>query len=743
MTTYDIIREDNPPKIRQVLFQIDNKKKYLFDVNQNVTINTLKKMLIAAASLNNVGLRIFHNNIEYTYKTTSTIEELFPNLQLIEFQIQITKQFPEDDEDLTKIKLKYYCSEHDGKYCNFYCYDCNKSICNDCLSSGLHFNHRIKEKYDYLQNCKTLVEIMFQGLNEIFNNTKGFDENNINILKRKISNEFFPQLHNILQQLELHIINSIDFYFKKQQYNFKTMQRNYILLKENCVKGLEELKNQIVIEDMMVDDNVFLTFDKKYKSIESERTKLDNDYAKFQQFSQILSLIENKAEAIFSEIYSVIKKHLETPEFKNIQQQIENQTLTEINKEEILGRILSGVKMKDKEAFSRKLKENRREVLRTAEKKNQITMTPIHNSNSNKKYSSSNININKISNPLITSDQNEEFKTSNQYLGNQYDSKITIKSTSKYITPIGKRMYTSSEDDIEENNQTKEFKNESYEVYESEIIENDKIVQNVCSVVVGNKKCVVFNSKINRIHRRRLDFNALIGINNFLPECAWVNIDNKLYIQGGNNEKLLPSKTFFMYDSIGNSFQRLRDCYNGHSSHSLFASNKFIYCIGGKSKQCERYNIETGNWQLLPNLNFIQQYPVLYIHNNYLYSFFGLNENGKKIDKIQRINLRNPKKNWENVDYQRNDCNLEMYGCGIIKLSKDTIYFIAGKDKNGVRSSAFEFNFNDFSANQTEFHLEEKAYFKDSILPKLGIDTYGNFTMEEINSFIKISFVPQ
>ena len=101
MTTYDIIREDNPPKIRQVLFQIDNKKKYLFDVNQNVTINTLKKMLIAAASLNNVGLRIFHNNIEYTYKTTSTIEELFPNLQLIEFQIQITKQFPEDDEDLT------------------------------------------------------------------------------------------------------------------------------------------------------------------------------------------------------------------------------------------------------------------------------------------------------------------------------------------------------------------------------------------------------------------------------------------------------------------------------------------------------------------------------------------------------------------------------------------------------------------------------------------------------------------
>ena len=105
MTTYDIIREDNPPKIRQVLFYVDNSKKYLFDVNQNITINTLKKMLIAASSLSSDGLRIFHNNIEYTYKTTSTLEELFPNIQLVEFQIKNTEDGLEDDKDFTKIKL--------------------------------------------------------------------------------------------------------------------------------------------------------------------------------------------------------------------------------------------------------------------------------------------------------------------------------------------------------------------------------------------------------------------------------------------------------------------------------------------------------------------------------------------------------------------------------------------------------------------------------------------------------------
>ena len=673
MTTYDIIREDNPPKIRQVLFYVDNSKKYLFDVNQNITINTLKKMLIAASSLSSDGLRIFHNNIEYTYKTTSTLEELFPNLQLVEFQIKNTEDGLEDDKDFTKIKLKYYCSEHDGKYANFYCYNCRKNICNYCLSSGLHFNHQIKEKYDYLQSSKTLVEIIFGGLNEIFNNTKGFNQDNINILKTEISNEFFPQLHNLLNQLENQIIDTIAFYFKKQQYNFKTMQKNYITLKNECVEGLDELKKEIGIEDIMVDDNVFLIFDEKVNSIKSERQKIDNDYSKFKTFSQILSKIRKNVEEIFYEIYSVIQKHLETQEFKNIQQEIENQTLAEINQEEIKNRILSGVPIKDKTEFSRKLKENRKKVLRIAEKKNQIILAPLNNNKSN-----------------IINNTNHE------------------------------------------------------SLIEDEKINSEQIVENVCRVLVGNKKIAVFNSKNNQIHRKIIDFQELTGINYFLPECSWVNIDNKMYIQGGNNDEINSSKTFFVYDSIGNNFIRLNDCINEHSSHSLFASNKFIYCIGGKSKQCERYNIKTGQWQLFPNLIFIQQYPVLYIHNNYLYSFFGLNENGKEIDSIQRINLRNPKKYWETVEYQKNDCDLKMYGCGIIKSSNNNIiYFIAGKDKNGVRSKSIKFNFNNFSASQTELPFQEKGYFKDSILPKLDVDTYGNFPLDEINSFIKIPFVSE
>ena len=59
---------------------------------------------------------------------------------------------------------------------------------------------------------------------------------------------------------------------------------------------------------------------------------------------------------MFTEIYSVIQKYLETPEFNNIQQQIQNQTLRLIEKNEIIRKILSGIQKKDKNAFSKELK---------------------------------------------------------------------------------------------------------------------------------------------------------------------------------------------------------------------------------------------------------------------------------------------------------------------------------------------------------------------------------------------------
>ena len=76
-------------------------------------------------------------------------------------------------EEIIDLKLLQFCNLHNGKYPYFYCFTCGKSICSDCLKTGEHNNHETKEKYDYLQESRNLVELLFRDLKDMFNNAKG------------------------------------------------------------------------------------------------------------------------------------------------------------------------------------------------------------------------------------------------------------------------------------------------------------------------------------------------------------------------------------------------------------------------------------------------------------------------------------------------------------------------------------------------------------------------------------------
>ena len=70
----------NQTKIRKVTFELpDIKRSYSFDVNQNIALHTLLKMLICAANLSRSYLRIFYKDQEYTQYLNETLENLFPN----------------------------------------------------------------------------------------------------------------------------------------------------------------------------------------------------------------------------------------------------------------------------------------------------------------------------------------------------------------------------------------------------------------------------------------------------------------------------------------------------------------------------------------------------------------------------------------------------------------------------------------------------------------------------------------
>ena len=90
-------------QIRKVIFIVDKDRRYSFDVNQNITLKNLKKMIIAAANVGNIGLRIFQNGIEYTQQENETLDYLFPNLQTVEFTLSFAYNTIDDFNKLIVI----------------------------------------------------------------------------------------------------------------------------------------------------------------------------------------------------------------------------------------------------------------------------------------------------------------------------------------------------------------------------------------------------------------------------------------------------------------------------------------------------------------------------------------------------------------------------------------------------------------------------------------------------------------
>ena len=760
------------PQIRQTLFIVDPTRKYLFDVNQNITIKKLKRMIVAAADLNKVGLRIFHDGTEYTGYDDNALDELFPDLQQVEFYLQYSYDQVEDLEEIIDLKLKQCCPEHKGKYPYFYCFTCGKSICNDCLKSGAHNNHETKEKYDYLQDSRNLVELLFKDLKDIFKNAKGVNDESIEELKAKVSVQFFPELVRMIKQIEQKMINLILFFLEKEKGNFKTIENNVNLLKNHCEEGLDKLKKEIVIEDLMIDENVFLTFDSKFKEIGKEKEKFKEDIEKYKQFSDNLNLIKSIIEKTYKEIYDFLLKYLDVTEFEDIKNKINSENISVIDKKKILDKLLSNIKKKpgsqtkyesniNTNTYNLRSRNvpppntNEFNIDENKNKKVNFLLSSTQKDNKGKSIfsnmmdaSNSDNNINDVNN--MENINSDTYKTNNLENRNQNIFVTTLNPIQNKNINLKSQNQTTNIFNIDtkgndkNNNKNSGIKNinEIHEenIYEEEESSKGEVYNVVCNVVPPNKEVVLYNVDLNVINHVNLEFSKILGITHFLEESAWVNHKNKLFILGGVDDFSKSTQIFLEYDPSKNTLRRLPDSKYTHSRHSLFAYNDQIFVVGGDRLECEKYDIINNVWTTLPSLSFKQIYPVLYVHNDILYSFFGIDEKYSKTDNAQKLNLKNNRSKWTQLVYKRNGCNLCIFGCGIAKINENSILFLGGMDDNGIRQDAVQFDFSNLSANKTDFMLEERAYFKDSVLLKLSAKTYGNFSIEETNPFLQIRF---
>jgi hypothetical protein len=665
-----------------------------------------------------------------------------------------------------------------------------------------------------LQESKNLVELLFKDLKDIFKNTKGVNDESIEELKAKVSIQFFPKLIQMVKQIEQKMMNLILFFFEKEKGNFKTIENNVNLLKNHCEEGLDKLKKEIVIEDMMIDENVFLTFDSKFKEIGNEKERFKEDIAKYKQFSETLYLIQNIIEKTYKEIYDFLLKYLNVTEFEDIKNQINSQNINVVDKKKIFDKLLSNIKKRSSaeplgntyylrsSKAPPKTKEFMVEDINRGNQSGQkvnylLSSAPKDNINQNNIISSNTYNVNSQNNYGNDNNVgNESYLTGNNYNNfspnnNQFNNNINNSNygtNTSYLRdrnnniPNKDYSFASNSNNAYKNNFTtgdnnNNYSNNNFITYEnnnystygnnnpfltssnigknvmlSEVKESERMYEEeeesshgptyqvVCNIVPPKNQVILYNVNLDQITRKNIEFPPMIGIKHFLQECAWVNNNNKLYILGGIDDYNDVSKIFLEYDPIKGIMRRLAEPNYPHSRHSLFAYNNQIFVIGGDGLECEKYDIINNQWTTLPDLSFKQVYPVLYVHNDILYSFFGIDENEKKTDEAQKLNLKNNRSKWTRVSYKRNGCDLNVYGCGIAKTNDNCVLFLGGMDDKGIRKDAIQFDFSDLSASKTEFMLEENAYFKDSVLLKLSPKVYGNFSIEESNPFLKIKF---
>ena len=332
------------PKIIKTIFILDKDRRYSFDVNQNITIHNVKKMIIAAAGLGKIGLRIYHEGQEYTKNDPDTLDFLFPTKDPVIFTLSISYDTVDEFDDLVKLKLSNkYCPNHYTKYPYFYCYKCKKSFCTECLKAGEHNGHEYKEKYDYLQSSKILAERLFKDLSDGLDKC---DEKYIAGLKDKISIKFFPSLVKMVKAIEEKLILLIEEFVKREKKNLDLVKINIVELKNNCEDGLDELKDKICIEDMMLDEEIFLTFDRKFRNISSEKNKITKDIEAYNHFKNQLKILEDAVEKIYNEIHSFLDKYLKSDIYGKISKEIEHVEIIPLNRKEIFSKLLSDIKKK-------------------------------------------------------------------------------------------------------------------------------------------------------------------------------------------------------------------------------------------------------------------------------------------------------------------------------------------------------------------------------------------------------------
>ena len=308
MSYFEYFEDMNEPNLVKCKFMLNNQKTFSLEFDHKIEIKQLKEMISIAVKLRRNTFKLLYKGIDYSDCNEDSFHSLFNDTPLETFVIEPKNEEQIKDETEIVIRMESWCPFHSSQFLTHYCFNCNKSICSECLINGIHKEHKIQDKCFYLLNSKNLVEKMFPNwpknpYDEIKSN---FD---VSSLKQKVNDLMFKKLYDmidLIRQKMITLIENTDIITRDSLENLRDSVRN---VKASCFKALNNLKEKINIKDIVNDEKIFIKFDSLYK----EMINIENDNFKknLNSFKELNSksslLIPPFIDNVYSSIFNILK----------------------------------------------------------------------------------------------------------------------------------------------------------------------------------------------------------------------------------------------------------------------------------------------------------------------------------------------------------------------------------------------------------------------------------------------------
>jgi len=325
-------------KIRKIIFDVEGKNKYNYDVHQGIKIADIKRMLDTALQMSRFKMIIFNDGKDYTNLNDSKIENLFPNKKEILFQVnfqqnKIQQSNKEIDVFFPKRKT---CQKHENKFLSHFCFECNISFCSVCHKNGEHSDHESIEKYDYLLDSEIIVERIFKKTTNDISNISS-DKNKVILeMEKKIQEIFSDLIKNLIKKLEDRAKYLLKFYEEVYDNSYNKLNCNLKRVKEICVEVLTEKKEELGMQKLISDDQVVISYYNTILQIYNQRNPFNSEILKLlnleKSYTDVYSFIEKTNIHLSNFLNSTIKND---EEFFNCHDLIKNKEIIELTREKI------------------------------------------------------------------------------------------------------------------------------------------------------------------------------------------------------------------------------------------------------------------------------------------------------------------------------------------------------------------------------------------------------------------------